>query len=127
MRGPRRAGRPGASGVSHSQSVSHGTFLVLSFYGRAGRSAAEERRPSGTAATYGMSQQVAPACFKAVRVFARGLRAEYMAAAARLLAGPLAPCRLWAKLDRWRDAIAPFMAGSGPARGRQARPWRFPQ
>ena len=54
---------------------------------------------------------------KGIRVFARGLRSKYMEAAAALLAGPLAPCRLWAKLDRWRDAVAPFMAGATPDRG----------
>jgi hypothetical protein len=54
---------------------------------------------------------------KGIRVFARGLRSKYMEAAAALLAGPLAPCRLWAKLDRWRDAVAPFMAGAAPGRG----------
>jgi len=59
--------------------------------------------------TFGMSTQMAPSCFKMVRVFARGLRSEYMNASLRLLTGPLHPCRVMAKLERWSKAIAPFM------------------
>jgi hypothetical protein len=53
---------------------------------------------------------------------------EYMEAAGQLLAGPFALCRLQAKVDRWRDAIAPFMAadtaaGLYPAKAGQRFDW----
>ena len=50
-----------------------------------------------------------PSCFKMVRAFARGLRRYYMDAAERLLAGPLQPCRINAKLDRWAAALKPHL------------------
>jgi hypothetical protein len=62
-----------------------------------------------------MSQQIAPSCSPLIRTFARGLRSEYMAAAEELLAGPFSECRIGAKLERWHDAIAPFMAADTAA------------
>ena len=58
---------------------------------------------------------MAPSCFKLIRAFARGLRSEFMEAATQLLDGPFALCRLQAKVDRWHDAIAPFMAADAAA------------
>jgi hypothetical protein len=60
-------------------------------------------------------QSMAPSCFKLIRAFARGLRSQYVAAASELLSGPFSLCRLQAKIDRWRDAIAPFMAADTAA------------
>ena len=59
--------------------------------------------------TGGLSTQAPPSCFKMVRVFARGLRSEFMEAAFRLVSGPLRHCRIKAKVDRWSAAIAPLM------------------
>eukprot|EP00729_Bicosta_minor_P002337 gene2337-4630_t len=61
------------------------------------------------ATTGGLSQSMPPSCFKMVRAFARGLRRYYMDAAERLLAGPLQPCRINAKLDRWAAALKPHL------------------
>ena len=58
---------------------------------------------------------MSPSCFKLIRAFARGLRSEFMEAATQLLDGPFALCRLQAKVDRWHDAIAPFMAADAAA------------
>lgn len=63
-----------------------------------------------------------------VRVFARGLRSEYMSSALLLLSSGFSRCAIWAKLDRWRDSIAPFMArdaaaGLYPARDEQDADW----
>jgi len=57
----------------------------------------------------GLSPSMPPSCFKLVRAFARGLRRYYMDAAATLLAGPLQPCRVNAKLDRWAAALKPHL------------------
>ena len=43
------------------------------------------------------------------RAFAVGLRRYYMNAAEDLLAGPLQPCRINAKLDRWSAALVPHL------------------
>jgi hypothetical protein len=71
-------------------------------------------------------QSMAPSCFKVIRAFARGLRGHYIDAASELLSGPFSLCRLQAKIDRWHDAIAPFMAadtaaGLYPAKDSQQR------
>ena len=50
-----------------------------------------------------------PSCWKIIRAYARGMRSLFMAAAQRLLEGPLQPCRIAAKLDRWSARIAPFI------------------
>ena len=56
-----------------------------------------------------LSPSMPPSCFKMVRAFARGLRRYYVDAAERLLAGPLQPCRINAKLDRWTAALKPYL------------------
>ena len=56
-----------------------------------------------------LSQQMPISCFKMYRAFAVGLRRYYINAAETLLAGPLQPCRVNAKLDRWTAALKPYL------------------
>lgn len=61
--------------------------------------------------TYGLSQSFPPSCFKINRAFyGRGLRKQYMTAAAEMLSGPLRLCRINAKLDRWKALIEEYVA-----------------
>eukprot|EP00747_Dinoflagellata_sp_TGD_P218003 gnl/TRDRNA2_/TRDRNA2_90320_c0_seq2.p1 gnl/TRDRNA2_/TRDRNA2_90320_c0~~gnl/TRDRNA2_/TRDRNA2_90320_c0_seq2.p1 ORF type:complete len:559 (+),score=75.61 gnl/TRDRNA2_/TRDRNA2_90320_c0_seq2:83-1759(+) len=60
--------------------------------------------------TYGaMIKSLPPSCVPIVRTALRGLRSDFMNASYELLAGPLQPCRINAKLERWGNLIAPFM------------------
>jgi hypothetical protein len=63
-----------------------------------------------TAVEFGSGREMPASCIKSIRAFARGLRAEYVEEVHGLLAGPLLPCRIEAKLKRWAAAVAPFMA-----------------
>lgn len=54
-------------------------------------------------------EQLHPSCTRVSRAFARGLRKEYHEAVRQLLSGPMQLHRVQAKLDRWHDAIRPFV------------------
>ena len=61
-----------------------------------------------------------------IRAFSRGLRSRWVEAVEQLLAGPLQPCRVNAKLERWAARIAPFIeadiaSGHYPPRSGSAR------
>ena len=55
------------------------------------------------------SKGFSPSCFKLIRAYSRGLRSHYIAAAERLLDGPLQTCRIARKLEQWSAQISPFI------------------
>ena len=74
---------------------------------RGGRTCAQCEITCGSRCHFGFT--LSPSCWKVIRAFSRGLRTRWVEAVEQLLAGPMQPCRVSAKLERWAARIAPFI------------------